>query len=158
MEETINWKLDKEKIDEMKLFEVYILFLLLHSSTIFISHIFVPNPKLTNNMKRGANTLNSKNFVITKAGSKSIITFIILSLFSGCLFLLTNTRLCMSLAKPSQRSRKGNGLITEGLITKGLIINTLKRKEGIVPPKLLNLFPHTLKRFGNRCFFNGFNT
>jgi len=64
----------------------------------------------------------------------------------------------MSLAKPSQRSRKGNGLITEGLITKGLIINTLKRKEGIVPPKLLNLFTHTTKRFANRCFFNGFNT
>lgn len=156
MEETITARLDK--IEWRVLLLLNLFNLLTNLLTISNLAIISPNPKLTNNMKRGANTLNSKNFVITKAGSKSIITFIILSLFSGCLFLLTNTRLCMSLAKPSQRSRKGNGLITEGLITKGLIINTLKRKEGIVPPKLLNLFPHTLKRFGNRCFFNGFNT
>lgn len=68
----------------MKLLDVFILFLILHSSTFLISVTRVPNTKLNNNITIGATTFRVIILNNCTAGSKSIITFMskfILTLF-----------------------------------------------------------------------------
>ena len=80
MEEMITAILDK--IEWRVLLLLNLLTLLTFLLTTPNLPIISPNPKLTNSINIGANTFNNNNLVIITSGSKSIISFTFLFLYS----------------------------------------------------------------------------